>query len=413
MGKLAALIALASVTFGGMAFYNGPQRGVHGVEADQATQALSYTTREAARGGFAAALRAVDALPRPLGQGLDSLVGSEYTYWVQTGADGAVAVVVAAEAEANGVRHRHTIEAAFQLGPAGGGGSAGGGGAAGGAPDYLRYALFGGTKVANNGDVYVNAASGGNADVYTGGSIHINGSGRVQGFLDYSGSKSDHHVRDPSRMFQPPQNPDKASAVRAVTRVGAPPFDAAAWATKADEAHSRGLTLNSRSSTLQLGTRENPKVLYFNGDFRVNGDITLTGFGAIVVNGTTDISGSFRTSGTGTEVAFLTNGQVNVLGDVQVTGHLVGEEVRLGGRTTTVSGGVVATGVLENNTSRLTVDHRPFPPKLSERLFGATGPRTVTYRERPQQTRSTPLRTAATALQGLLAQASASAGTGK
>ena len=403
MGKLSALVVVASMSFGTMALLSGPQQSVNGSEATQSEQALSFQTREAARSGYAAALQAVAALPQLVPGGPQEVTGAygpgaTYTYTVQVGNDGAVGVVVEAGSEANGVRHRHVIQAALRHETAGGGGTA---------PVYTEYALFGDEKIAHTGEVRVQALGGGNANVRTNGSVHMNGRGsRIEGFLEYSGNPADLHVRNPDEWFYPKSNPSRGPVARAVPAVDAPPFDAAAWATKADEVHEGDLTLGGRSSTLRLGTRDEPKVIYVGGNFRVNGNLTVEGYGAIVVDGRTDILGSVWAASADTEIAFCSDDRVNVLGELNVNGHILGEVVRLDGRATTVTGSIVATATLENVAGRLTVNYRRLSSELGGVLFGGTvGLHTVAYRERPEQTREGAFVDAAAALGGLLATA--------
>ncbi len=172
---------------------------------------------------------------------------------------------------------------------------------------------------------------------FEGGNTLITGFGSCVGNLELLNGQSE------SDIFQP--NSGGTPLTEQVDKIDIPLFMPEAYEGIADVTTYDNVML---SGTVALGTQENPKIWYIDGNLITTGPVTFTGYGVFVVRGNIEIYNDVNTEGASDEstVGFYTSGNITMKkADLNMAGQwLVNGNVEL-------DSGSYFTGTITNTGS--------------------------------------------------------------
>lgn len=209
----------------------------------------------------------------------------------------------------------HTIKAVIQIA------------SAASVPPFLEYA------VASENDLLLQGAfsvvddgnPAWNANVHTNSNLLIQGGGySVEGFGTYTGvMRKDRGGGSPANRFTPNQNPGGLATAYQSPAVSLPTFNPDDYIGIATQTYSGNQT---KSGVINLGTKENPEIIYIDGDLDFHG--TTVGYGVFIVTGTIYFHGNSSVSSsdpTGSNLAFYSQGGIDIHGNTTVYGQMYSE----------------------------------------------------------------------------------------
>ena len=264
----------------------------------------------------------------------------------------------------------HTIRAVIQLS------------SAATVPPFLNYA------VASEADLLLQGAfsvtddgnPSWNANIHTNADLLVQGGGyRVEGFGTYAGSMLKPGGGTPKNRFYPNQNPDGLATAYQSSSVSIPTFNPNDYLGIATDIYIGTQNFNGNIS---MGTEENPRIIYIDGDLDFHG--TTTGYGVFIVTGTVYFHGrSTITSSdpTGSNLAFYSQGGVDIHGNTTVYGQIFSEGPIVSHGSFDIYGSMAS-----KNTMSLVgggqVHYRPANADLTNDFWPSSSinrPRTVSY----------------------------------
>ncbi len=230
-------------------------------------------------------------------------------------------------------------------------------------PPFFQYALTAGDDVkALSGDLRVlNDGSGAsNASVFANDRLFQRHSGsHFEGFGYYGTSANRPDA------FHPVYNPTGLPSTMQQNRIDVPSFRAQDFRHLATYEVSGG----SLAGPMQLGTQENPLILYVNGNLRISGATQINGYGIFLVTGTVTFDASITTSGNAA-LGIYANGAMRM----QASGSEI--EAQLFSRgdiifraPTSLYGTATAGDDVQIESSGVVVHYRPASPALTEPLW--------------------------------------------
>ena len=180
-----------------------------------------------------------------------------------------------------------------------------------GVPPSLRYAIISDEDLTLNGQANIMALNDeSNANIHANGDMTVNGSNVTvegHGTFSPSGSGTVNPEKAVDQVFVPNGDGNGADAnMYEGEYIDIPDLDPndyntippATLITAGDTTLSGVIDLEAWATSLGLnaGTEENPFLLFVNGNFSTSGDITILGYGQVVVNGGVHISGNVVSS---------------------------------------------------------------------------------------------------------------------
>jgi hypothetical protein len=233
-------------------------------------------------------------------------------------------------------------------------------------PPFLQFAVAASGNVDMKQGASIAASQGGqhNASVYAGGTI--TSKARAQGFGYYATSENAW-----SSSFQPVFNPAGLETTIKVDPLKIPEIDIEELKSRASSAAefrmsvievSGDITLNG---DLILGTEQSPAVWHIKGDLTSWSDLTVSGYGILLVDGNVWLKHSLTTAPR-SEFAILATGYARIESGINLTGHVVANRyVNLGGDVT----GSVTSGEYVSMSSSADMVYAPMPCALTEGLW--------------------------------------------
>ena len=151
-------------------------------------------------------------------------------------------------------------------------------------PLFMQYAILmeEHLKLSGNSRVEDDGNPLWNANIHVNGKFEISG-GAVEGFVTYV-----EEAKGDLELIVPNQNPDGDPPVSQISPIDIPIFDPADWIGLADDYYPDH---HDFEEPVVLGTKDNPKIIYVDGDVRLKEGAVVTGYGALIVNGSTTVSG--------------------------------------------------------------------------------------------------------------------------
>ncbi|MEM9664717.1 MAG: S8 family serine peptidase [Bacteroidota bacterium] len=227
-------------------------------------------------------------------------------------------------------------------------------------PPFFQYALTvdGDLRLDEEARLY---ASGDrvNASVFTNGNLRIDEDVRVEGFCYHAGNT----YGSTSRACRPVYNPTGEATAQREPTVVIPDFDADAHRGVATQVTNGDLTLQGAYT---LGTAENPVIWFVDGNLRVRGTTTISGYGVFVVKGNADIRGRFTAQSDPdvSTIGLYVEGNVDVRTSRFAAQVLAKGDIRLG-EEAQVYGSLTSTGNLQSG-EEMRLHYRPASPALTE-----------------------------------------------
>ncbi len=258
-------------------------------------------------------------------------------------------------------------------------------------PDFMNYAIATGNNLTLNGNVSVqdnynqqsnnnnddeedddnnhqsnNSLQHWNADLYTNGDFRMNGNNTINGFVTYCGNAQANPAWRLSTSIVPNQNPENKSSCNKGTSLDIPTFNAKNYKSKANSQCSGNKTY---TGNISLGTKDNPQVIYVDGDLTING--TVSGYGVFIVNGNILVNGNVNlTAGdpSVSNIGFYTTGDLNANGNVTINAQiLAGGNVNLNGNCK-IYGSITADGTTNFN-GNVNIYYKPANGNLTKQFF--------------------------------------------
>lgn len=155
-------------------------------------------------------------------------------------------------------------------------------------PPAFQYAVFSNGNLQLSGNTSIESENHAyNANVHSNGNVQLSGNPEVTGFVTYSGqySQSGHP------QITPNQNPNNLPVKSQTSQVQVPTFNPADYQGIAQQTYPGNFNI-AGNQTVTLGTAQSPKIIYVGGNLNWSGNVTITGYGIIVVQGNSQISGN-------------------------------------------------------------------------------------------------------------------------
>lgn len=194
-------------------------------------------------------------------------------------------------------------------------------------PPFLSYAVASESDLLLQGafSVVDDGNPNWNANIHTNGNLLVQGSGySVEGFGTYVGSmQKDHGHGTPANNFVPNVNPSGLATAYQTSNVTIPTFNPDDYIGIATQTYSGNQV---KSGIINLGTAENPEIIYIDGDLDFHG--TTIGYGVFIVTGTIYFHGNSSVSSsdpTGSNLAFYSQGGIDIHGSTTVYGQMFSE----------------------------------------------------------------------------------------
>ncbi len=205
--------------------------------------------------------------------------------------------------------HSVTVKAVLQL-PQGSG-----------VPPFFNYALLSEEDLALTGNISIRDAnaSGINSNIHTNEDLTVRGNASIKGFGSYAGSAS-FQPNNPSRFFNPNDNPESLPVTAQTSAITIPEFDPSEYVGIATDTYSGTLTLAGNHS---LGTKENPKIWYVDGDLHISGN--FSGYGVFIVTGNIHLTGNssvIAADPLGNNLGFYSGGDILMTGNTTIDAQI-------------------------------------------------------------------------------------------
>lgn len=250
-------------------------------------------------------------------------------------------------------------------------------------PDFMNYAIATGNNLALNGNVTIqddynqqsnsenekddnNSNSHWNADCRTNGNFSMNGNNTINGFVSYCGTATSNPAWRLSSNIIPNQNPNNQPSCSQSSPLDIPTFNAKNYMSKANTQYSGNKTY---SGNISLGTKDNPQVIYIDGNLTINGNVS--GYGVFVVNGNINVNGNVNLTASDPSVSnigFYSTGDLNANGNVTISAQiLAGGNVNLNGNCK-IYGSITADGTTNFNGNE-NIYYKPANGNLTKQFW--------------------------------------------
>ncbi len=191
-----------------------------------------------------------------------------------------------------------------------------------GVPPWMKYALISDEDLDFGGNISVqdDGNSSWNSDVHTNKDLSAAGSVLVEGFGSYCDDIT-LHPNVASRFFVPNANPNSAPVTSRVPNIDIPVFDPAPYIAIATQVF-RGASTTINASVLQMGSYENPEIVYVEGDLFLSG--SFRGYGVFIVMGEIHVTGNVSTISVdplGNNLGFYSAESITFHGNASATGQ--------------------------------------------------------------------------------------------
>lgn len=191
-----------------------------------------------------------------------------------------------------------------------------------GVPPWMKYALISDEDLDLGGDIMVqdDGNSSWNSDVHTNKDLSSNGSVIVEGFGTYCDLLT-LHPNIAARFFAPNYNPFSAPVTKKVPNIPIPIFDPSSYISIATQVFT-GASTTITASSLQLGSYDNPQIIYVEGDLFLSG--SFKGYGVFIVMGEVHVTGNVSTISVdplGNNLGFYSAQSITFHGNSSATGQ--------------------------------------------------------------------------------------------
>jgi hypothetical protein len=236
-------------------------------------------------------------------------------------------------------------------------------------PPFFQYALTAGDDIKSDllGSLAVRAAGSGmpNANVFANDQLALPLLNTVvEGFGYYGAEVSALDI------FAPLYNPTGLPSAMQQDPIAMPAFRAQDFRHLAAY-ESGSLVL---AGALQLGTAENPMILYVNGNLTIGGDTQVSGYGIVLVTGTVQVNDEVTTAVDGsTRLGIYANGDVSFNAPATVEAQVFSASDVIFGAPTALYGSVTAGDDVAIQSPGVEVHYRTASPALTEPFWPTSG----------------------------------------
>ena len=205
-----------------------------------------------------------------------------------------------------------------------------------------------------------------NADIHTNKLMEVTGtSNLVEGHGTFTGSIESTPIDNADNVFKP--NVDNGMPPYYESpRVELPEIDPSLWAGLA----TRSFFSNTKmSGGAILGTKENPEIVYVEGNLELTGNVE--GYGVFLVTGDLILKGNTTVTAldpSGHNLAIIVGGKVRTLGDVDVTANILSQGDFIGSGNVTVTGSIASNGEINVNGD-VNVKYHPAMTPITSKIW--------------------------------------------
>lgn len=237
-------------------------------------------------------------------------------------------------------------------------------------PEHMKYAasstgnisLSGNSKIVDDGNPSLNA------DVYVK-SMSLSGSSNVEGFVKYTSS-----FTGSTAKVVPNSNPSGLPSTEKVSSsINIPSFNASDHLAKATVKYYSNVTI--KNSTLTLGTKNKPAIVYISGNLYLQANSKVNGYGIIIVTGNVEMSGNttFGTKDPNTSsLGIYANGNISGSGNNSYYGQMFANgNIELSGNAD-IHGNVSAKGNISLSGNN-TIAYKPAAVELTQQIWAVSG----------------------------------------
>lgn len=180
-------------------------------------------------------------------------------------------------------------------------------------PPALSYAVYSNGDLQLSGNAEIQAEDHAwNANVHTNGNMQLSGNPEIDGFVTYANNLS----QSGHPQIQPNLNPNNLPVTSQVSPVTVPTFNPDNYQGIATQTYAGNF--NKSGGTVTLGTAQNPAIVYVGGNLNWSGNVTVTGYGIIVVKGNAQMSGNVNFQ---THNDNLSTFALYTVGNIQMSGN--------------------------------------------------------------------------------------------
>ena len=365
MGKGLLIMVAAISLIGGSLLYNGTNQ-VSSANNDRiADYASNLIAREIAYTGMGDAILRIDSELKATGSYTGPLnwshtyQGGIYSVDVSMSAD---SLVVSSKGMQDSVEYVILREYAVNTSPGGGG------------PAFMSAGITSDGNIEIQNTLTLQAANPGqNADLHANDNINISGGTvLIEGFGYRVGNTTITNGQSATSVFQPNDNPGGLPVTQVVSGVNIPAVNASGLASHATNTHSGNFSI---SGLMTLGTRQNPKIWFIDGNLKTTADVIFDGYGVFLVTGNVDIFHDVAMVGTSVESTLgfyvddnirLNAGHLHVAGQWYANGNITLEDQ-------TVFTGTLTTLDNFESTGHVLINYKPSSSALTAPLGIGSG----------------------------------------
>ena len=233
-------------------------------------------------------------------------------------------------------------------------------------PEFMGEAVVTDGNLEVKYDFTLDSFDSNNANVRVNGNIEMkSGDISIRGFGYHAGNASAENGDKLTDIFDPYTNPGWAPVTQKVKELKIPDFKAEDYASIATKSYYSDLKIGG---TFPLGTRDNPAIIYVEGNLRTTSDVTFTGYGVFILTGNVEVHHNVSSdAGSESTVGIYANGNIYVEnGGLSLAGQwLTNGNVKLQANTT-LTGTITSQGNVEI--------HGPFTMHYRGASSGLTDP---------------------------------------
>ncbi len=235
-------------------------------------------------------------------------------------------------------------------------------------PPAFRYAVFSNGNLQLSGNTEIQSANEAyNANVHSNGSVQLSGNPEIEGFVTYVNQYS----QSGRPQIQPNQNPNNLPVTNQISAVQVPTFNPDNYQSIAQQTYNGNFNL-SGNNNVTLGTAQNPKIIYVGGNLNWSGNVTVSGYGIIVVKGNAQISGNVNFQ---THEPDKSTFSLYTVGNIQMSGNsdMYGQYLSLNNIQISGNGeikGSLAAGGQVQMSGNGEIEYIPANANLTAPIFG-------------------------------------------
>jgi len=245
-------------------------------------------------------------------------------------------------------------------------------------PKFMNYALLTQRSIAINGNVKIlddNNPSW-NANVHTNSNFSMNGNNKIKGFVTYSGNMRANPSWRLNTEIVPNQNSKNLPHFQQTSLVKIPLFIPDNFRSKATTVYNSNAIFNKKN--IILGTKNNPKIIYVNGNLTISGNVT--GYGVFIVRGNINLSGNITINAedpSGSNLGLYTSGNINVSGNVILKAQIFANQNLNFSGNVKVYGSITTRGA-SNFSGNISIFYKPANANLTSQFWNNNLNNTIT-----------------------------------